>query len=317
MIYKPIDVYKLAVDIFGEDRVDLNLLNWYEESDKGSYNITIWFPEVEITNSRGDKHTVRDLYVKWTIGSVGLDRTYKISLHMYGARGEITAKEAYYEYGHSHLSGWWWGNFCTGSSPFTIMMEEVKQELSEESWEMLFLSLENYLKWESLEGVPYKYMSNIAYPDNGDVDLRTPLRSMAKNIPLSTFAYTNELMLAETDELEQFYNENSPVKSFNNVTNESIQHWCDIWNNSSMKNRKFDFLGKTIQQRVVPGETIEQGTTRISRDVINVYNNLIKDRLRIFNKNIRYEQLKQLRKEKVFGKAFAYQQAQSSNISAA
>jgi hypothetical protein len=317
MIYKPIDIYKLAIDTFGEDRVDLDISNWYNENDKGSYNVTIWFPEVKITNSRGNSHLISDLYVRFTVGNIRLDREYKITLNFTGARGNITVKEVSSNYGHSHLSGWWWGIFCTGSSEFKLLMEEVRMNLEEGSWEMLFMSLENYLKWESLEGVPYRYLESIAYSSSSSVDLTPHLRNLAKELPLSAFSFTDGINLVENDELTEYYNEKSPVKSFGNVSHESLRELCDYQNRNYMVNRQFTFLNKVVKQQAVPGETINEQGNYIEKDVVNRYNILLRDKLRTFNENIRYEQLRNLHKENILGKAGIIEQAQSSNIQCA
>ena len=141
--------------------------------------IIIHYPLVEINNSRGESHTIRDLYVSLNISS-------DFTIHdrvVRGMRTTATQDEIDSSYSHSHLSQRPfsdWSTFCTGSGiidEVLIQSREINPSENRFHYEMLFETLDAFVAWESLEGGPYRRMNNIGirsgsyYPNvyyNGD-----------------------------------------------------------------------------------------------------------------------------------------------------
>ena len=58
LVIKPKEVYDIFCHHFGENRVDI-----IETTNTGT-SVYIWFPKETISNSKGQKHTIYDLYIK-------------------------------------------------------------------------------------------------------------------------------------------------------------------------------------------------------------------------------------------------------------
>lgn len=122
--------------------------------------LIIRFPEINITNSRGDSHIIRDLYIKWE-----LTDELAPSGNICGFRGLRTIAEYESGYIHSHLrSGihrnWDENDFCLGSDGFGELINglNAEQVLNWDDIRAALVWLDIYVSWESLEGGPYMSM---------------------------------------------------------------------------------------------------------------------------------------------------------------
>ncbi len=295
MVYKPEAVYDLAISVFGEEYVSLKIDN------KDKFNIDVHFPEFVISNSNDRRHTIKHLYVRFICQLFTPEGDRKMHIQLNGMRGECSLKEWESGYGHSHMSSVLdWTSFCLGSSVFQTLMSDLMNSLSEETWLLVFYSLENYLKWESLEGGPHRKMELMRYSNSGgDVDLHSELYGIIKNIPSSSFSYTNGLQLVETEELSEFYNKNSKTKKLSGYTNEQAEGIVEKLNKEL--NRYIEFKGKRTKCKITLDDTFDN--TSISKEVVDRYNIIIREELKTYNKNLQYDHLKHNRKESLFGKA--------------
>lgn len=144
--------------------------------------VIIYYPEIEISNSKS-KHNIKDLYVKIKIYLFGSnnDRIYEYKT-LTGARGSLSYAELHNGYRHSHLNSLNYlkfSEFCTGSGPIRHIRPNDKND-----WEFYLYTLDNFVRWESISGVPYIYIDN--------------LRSIAnQNISESNIDSTYKLLLKE------------------------------------------------------------------------------------------------------------------------
>src|SRR5260221_2141765 len=125
------------------------------------YQVIIYFPELKITNSKKLSHIIKDLYVQFIVG-----KDARMSSHIYGIRTSITRDEYFSNYIHSHLPGVDFTNlrftmFCTGSGEINQVIALLSSKFDEINFTLVCLHLKNYVIWESLEGNPYRNMSNI------------------------------------------------------------------------------------------------------------------------------------------------------------
>ena len=129
--------------------------------------ILIKFPFIEIKNSLHQSHLIKDLFVQiYYFESNDGDDIYLGSL--YGNRMTVSKAEFSSCYKHSHLSTC--ANptiftiFCTGSTTFsqTHIKCQSAGTLNKELFHFFLIQLNEYLKWESLEGGPHIKMSNIS-----------------------------------------------------------------------------------------------------------------------------------------------------------
>ena len=133
----------------------------------------ILYPEIEITNTNKEKHTIKNLVV---IFSLSWDTTFKKwrITKMTGLRLTISYLEFSKLYGHSHLQSsslissfekMCSSSFCLGSSTLGMSIAEYNTESNKEQsnlvLEGILYTLDTYVTWESLEGVPHNYIKNL------------------------------------------------------------------------------------------------------------------------------------------------------------
>ena len=123
-------------------------------------NIIIHFPEIVITDGKL-KHTITNVYVKLTfIIEKNYDGSY---VGIEGTRSSYTLSEIKNNYCHSHLPRIYTGNtfssFCLGSGPIRNYLKGINR--TEEEWLFFFNLLNQYLRWESIAGRPYKHISGL------------------------------------------------------------------------------------------------------------------------------------------------------------
>lgn len=192
-------------------------------TERGLPDILIHFPEFQIRNAHDDSHTIRDLYV---ILSPFFDLKDNLCFKkdLYGFRTTLTELELYSGYQHSHLPSR--GNylyrfkelqydtkFCLGSSEVVDLLLMLNStEFDSNLFELFLLTLDSYVKWESLDGGPYIKISNIktefsVYKKNfrltqDEINLITNLITENTNfLKKASYTFSNNLVqtIANTD----------------------------------------------------------------------------------------------------------------------
>lgn len=127
--------------------VNLNLTDFIDISCK----ITVYFPEIVITNTLGHVWTIKDYYV-----IINLDPRFCVN-SMRGYRATKTWKEYKLNYTHSHsrTASNELVPFCFGTTSLDTLIAELRFSFDMLKLELLFQNLTDYLSWESLEGSPY------------------------------------------------------------------------------------------------------------------------------------------------------------------
>lgn len=168
------------LDIFFQN--ELNLLNLADEiynnsseirdfKSSVSYNfkfmtVIIRFKEITLKNSNNRIHKIHNLFVKFHVSYYG-----NFINEIEGLRTTLTEEEASSFYRHSHLSSHsegYFSHFCLGTGPIATLKQfiaSIDDDFEEEDYRndiRLFLhNLNEYLSWESLEGGPYRKISNM------------------------------------------------------------------------------------------------------------------------------------------------------------
>lgn len=168
--------------------------DWFMES----IEVMIHFPKFTVTNTRQQKTELTDMYIVLTFDSSDKRLTiYNIE----GIRSSFTLKEASRGFHHPHLSSFYPNfsdgsnsfelprakrSFCLGSSELSISMSQFNGIMNDDDttlfpemqFEAFLASLLSYLKWESIEGVPYGRFSGVRYigSENTDVIGSTTLK---------------------------------------------------------------------------------------------------------------------------------------------
>lgn len=186
---KPMRVYEIFKDFFGEELVDIqgippsdevirrlealyseNTLNRWGSSDLRTViaiNLTdmfilVRFPEVTVTNENDRSIVIWELYAKVKINSQGKN-IGGFTLN----RSEYDKFQFKNNYLHSHVSNIPVGNLqefqppCLGDGPIRNTISLLNAEFDEARWQLFCLELSKYVTVESLTGVPYKRMEQL------------------------------------------------------------------------------------------------------------------------------------------------------------
>lgn len=285
MIYKLEEIKVIANEIFGEERVD--------EWEKG---LMIHFPLINITNSKGDTHIIKDLFFRISLQTIDTSRDRKANIACEGTRTTYSIKELDSKYTHSHLSEKAWrsfSEFCLGSSNFNVLRITLQLTLDENDWWLFLLSIENYLKWESTEGGPYKYMKEINYNSSTDSSQYVAELERLMNImPYSIFEFNDDLSVNSASlVVYNFFNTHSSIRSSQFLSPEQMLIKKRYWEEEAAK-RKTSLIWKGEPFPIVI-EAGEVGQNTISPSVIGEYVNLLNIKCKQFTKKLSYEQHKQ------------------------
>ena len=133
----------------------------------------VLYPEIEITNTNKEKHTIKNLVVVFSLKWDSYFKKWKID-EMTGLRLTLSYLELKKSYPHSHLSAtrltdnfksMTSSKFCLGSSTLGMSIAEYNTESNKEQsnlvLEGILYTLDTYVTWESLEGVPHNYIRNL------------------------------------------------------------------------------------------------------------------------------------------------------------
>jgi len=161
-------------NILNKDNIIKLLESYYPgeysiNSDKSEYDeITIRFKDFNITNSKNEIHNIKDFFLMFKI-----KKDYKKfnDSNLYGARSSFSLEEYENDYYHSHRSSGNIGGFecmCLGNTILSQFMMLFLEKIESEIFESFLIQLDGYVRWESLEGVPYKYIANIKLKDNSN-----------------------------------------------------------------------------------------------------------------------------------------------------
>lgn len=188
--------------------------------DSTSYYVYILWDDITITNSNNDTHNIKDLYMRFT-----LSEDLKIST-IKGFRGTLSPVEWVYGYQHSHLGGnnakkscydEKFSGFCLGGGtevPSLMAEIDIAERFDENLYILFLYSLDAYVKWESVEGGPYRHMKNINYS--------TSLTSIPYDGHSSYNNWVRKLIDYYREE-----SENLPVK-YNNVSKKFEINYLDL-----------------------------------------------------------------------------------------
>lgn len=180
-------VFKRGIQQYSQTQIK-DTLRWI------GVDIVIHYPLINITNSKGLKHLIRDMYVSLDFGGISV-KGFKAK-RMSATRKEISSK-----YQHSHLPGRHYlfdrkadsdsplrfRRFCLGQSEINQVLTILSGNFKPEIFKLFLFQLQEYLNWESLEGGPHHHISNI-----GGTKLDNLSDNMVKN-------YDKSLMEARED----------------------------------------------------------------------------------------------------------------------
>ncbi len=134
---------------------------YFEGSEDDFIALYLYYPEITISNSIGEKHTMKDMVVRLYLNPTGVEPD------MQGKRFSYTKKELRCRYTHSHLDQGLeesddFGHFCLGGdSTLRKYLAKIQTSCTLDQFELLLVQIEQYLAWESIEGKPYISISRL------------------------------------------------------------------------------------------------------------------------------------------------------------
>lgn len=162
-VYKE-TLIKILTDKYGD-----NFINKRGISDR--VTPIILYPEITITNSLNMKHTIRNLCVTFSVSISARTLVTSIS----GTRYTLTVEEEYARYHHSHLSTLGvdsignYSTFCLGQGAISAFItKHNRYGMGFEEFEYFLYLIDNYVTWESLEGGPYRKITQIPILGNNN-----------------------------------------------------------------------------------------------------------------------------------------------------
>jgi len=176
------------LDAHFPERWDIDLWPSTDRDDGLRLTLTLGWPELEISNSMGERHTVKDLYVNLSlVDNSGHSPEAPLCItKVQGTRATLTRAEWLSQYQHSHLPrhrppspphSLELQEFCLGRvTELRLQMESLIEEYTENGFELLLLTLDSTVRWESLEGTPHIRMHSIRdAPDGSHANMTTSL----------------------------------------------------------------------------------------------------------------------------------------------
>ena len=180
-IEKPLAVYEIFKEFFGEERVDIQDIPTFEDTRNLIYDgetvpslianinyhysypfILVHFPHVTVKNEHDSSTEVDDLFAKVSICYDGtLDGRFSLN------RATYSLLHIENDYMHSHIPGIPKTDFsrflepCTGSGPINTTIHSLNSEFSEDLWRLFCLELSKFVEVESLNGGPYRRLDNL------------------------------------------------------------------------------------------------------------------------------------------------------------
>lgn len=182
---KPLAVYEIFKEFFGEERVDMQGLPTFEDvesalsavgmtvhgakniiirhiNEVGNPFILVHFPHVTVKNEHDHSTEVDDLFAKVEITLDGrLFNRFKLN------RATYSLLHIENDYMHSHIPGIPVSDFtsfldpCTGSGPINTTMHSLNDEYSEDLWRLFCLEMSKFVEVESLNGGPYRRLDSL------------------------------------------------------------------------------------------------------------------------------------------------------------
>lgn len=145
--------------------------DWIRRDGYGLY-VVLHFPELTISNSNDAQHETKNLFVALHLlpSELNIQDSLCFEQEIMGCRSSYTYKEWLSGWSHSHLmsnrpkayrhclKG---QEFCLGQNELLDQMSSLMEEWTEEMLELFLMSIDNFVRWESLEGVPYNSIENL------------------------------------------------------------------------------------------------------------------------------------------------------------
>lgn len=307
----------------------------YSEVKRASSNtakITIYYPELTLRNAKGYEYTKKGLFVIFTVSvrsglNINKLQKYKGKLidqdTLESCRSHkpyinpvieskthvFTKQEAMYGYRHSHSKLSIYAlrvcRFCLGGGQNTladiVYLLNKEQKISQLLVEKFCISLDSYLKWESLSGGPYLSIETLQEAKI-EVAPRIPFHAMWSRTQVELFikelfkwAQTNDVNLPKLVKAEG--NRVSMHPDFQQwiterfVNSESTNMFLRIFEDTRSQTNLFNLISKNLVYEIKQGKLYLLRGNTSSHSVIDMFDEEIKaKKFKIFNNKKYYLQ---------------------------
>ena len=153
-------------------RTDSDLQTVIEENkDIIISKITLYYPRILISNSVGTTHTIKDLFFSFNLcflverGTIRMKNIH-IRRTTFSDDEYLEEHNCFYIFSHCQLEQRPWDagatSVCFGGSSANPIIQKFRESNGKiTDLEMLFHSINLYLEWESIEGIPYFSIRNL------------------------------------------------------------------------------------------------------------------------------------------------------------
>ena len=284
---KPLQIFEIFKDFFGEPRVDLQGLitkNYIRDVIEYSYTtleklqkvtifdilrdiehshcyIIVHFPEVRITNEYDKYVDVRNLWAK-----VKIRHKYGLLVERFSInRSEYPISHLRSGYMHSHISSIPFDdlqNFiqpCTGTGPINRTIESLRVEFNSDLWSLFCLELDKFMCTESIAGTPYNRLEAIGAGNSCYSNDFMAMFSAGwwpseiKMLPIKDFIkyFLNKKKLKFSYVENSYKPGMSYIKYLILVSNEFINWYNDLFNKGKVSTRFSTLVAKGFLRKVI------------------------------------------------------------------
>lgn len=133
-----------------------------------SVYVLIYFPKITVTNENDESIDIEEVYIRVPINRYGkLVSSFEIIRTKYS----YEQYESGYMHSHAHSgiskTSRDWRGMCLGSGPLVTTTHTLKNSYDLDIWRLFCIELDEYLKVESVAGVPYIRMNRVG--NNSDL----------------------------------------------------------------------------------------------------------------------------------------------------
>lgn len=127
-----------------------------------SVYILVYFPKITVTNEYGESIDIEEVYIRVPINICGkMISSFEIIRTKYSYDQYVSG----YMHSHAHSgikkTSSDWRSMCLGSGPLVITTHTLKNNYDLDIWRLFCIELDEYLKVESVAGVPYIRMNRV------------------------------------------------------------------------------------------------------------------------------------------------------------
>ena len=150
--------YKKDKDTYIKKFVAVNYISVY---------IIVYFPKITVTNEYDESIDIEEVYIRVPINLNGrMDSSFEIIRTKY----PYDQYESGYMHSHAHSgiskTSRDWRSMCLGSGPLVTTTHTLRNGYDLDIWRLFCIELDEYLKVESVAGVPYIRMNRVGNNDN-------------------------------------------------------------------------------------------------------------------------------------------------------